>query len=227
MRPDLIAVAHGTADPRGIRVVHDIVRQMAQLRPELSMSLGFVDVDVPAMPGLVDRVMTDAPEAVIVPLLLSSGYHVHVDIADQVARHPGLTAAPALGPHALIADILVDRLGDLSRTDHVVLAAAGSTDPRAQADCERTAALLHARIHRPVTIGYLAGRGRRLPAVLATTPGRLAVANYLLAPGHFSDRLHQQAGPHRVTPPLGADLRLARLALARYDAARQPARVAV
>ncbi|MFC9693741.1 sirohydrochlorin chelatase [Kribbella sp. NPDC056951] len=224
---DLIAIAHGTADPRGIRVVHDLVRQMARLRPELSMSLGFVDVDVPAMPGLVDRVMTDAPEAVLVPLLLSSGYHVHVDIADQVARHPGLTAAPALGPHPLIADILVDRLGDLSRTDHVVLAAAGSSDPRAQADCEHTAALLHARIHRPVTIGYLAGRGRRLPAVLATTPGRLAVANYLLAPGHFSDRLHKLAGPHRVTAPLGADPRLARLALARYDAALRTMPLAV
>lgn len=224
---DLIAIAHGTADPRGIRVVHDIVRQMAQLRPELSMSLGFVDVDVPAMPGLVDRVMTDAPEAVIVPLLLSSGYHVHVDIADQVARHPGLTAAPALGPHALIADILVDRLGDLSRTDHIVLGAAGSSDPRAQADCERTAVLLQARTHRPVTIGYLAGRGRRLPAVLATTPGRLAVANYLLAPGYFSDRLHKQSGSHRVTAPLGADPRLARLALARYDAALRGVLVAV
>ncbi|WP_405056018.1 sirohydrochlorin chelatase [Kribbella sp. NBC_01505] len=219
MTADLIAVAHGTADPRGIRVVHDIVRQMAQLRPELPMSLGFVDVDVPAMPGLVDRVMTDTTDAVLVPLLLSSGYHVHVDIARQVARHPGLTAAPALGPHPLIADILEDRLGDLSRTDHVILAAAGSTDPRAQTDCERTATLLQARIHRPVTVAYLSGRGRRLPAALATTPGRLAIATYLLAPGAFADRLHKQAGPHRVTAPLGADPRLARLALTRYEAA--------
>jgi sirohydrochlorin ferrochelatase len=223
---DLIAVAHGTADPRGIRVVHDIVRHMARLRPELPMSLGFVDVDVPALPGLVDRVMTDTTSAVLVPLLLSSGYHVHVDIAAQVARHPNLTAAPALGPHALIADILVDRLGDLSRTDHVVLAAAGSSDPRAQAACERTAALLHARIHRPVTIGYLAGRGPRLPAVLATTPGRLAVANYLLAPGYFADRLYKHAAPHRVTAPLGADPRLAQIALSRYDTALQATRVA-
>ncbi len=223
---DLIAVAHGTADPRGIRVVHDIVRQMARLRPELPMSLGFVDVDVPALPGLVDRVMTDTTSAVLVPLLLSSGYHVHVDIAAQVARHSNLTAAPALGPHALIADILVDRLGDLSRTDHVVLAAAGSSDPRAQDACERTATLLRARIHRPVTIGYLAGRGPRLPAVLATTPGRLAVANYLLAPGYFADRLYKHAGPHRVTAPLGADPRLAQIALSRYDAALAKASVA-
>ncbi|MFI5729539.1 sirohydrochlorin chelatase [Kribbella sp. NPDC051587] len=224
---DLIAIAHGTADPRGIRVVHDLVRQMARLRPDLPMSLGFVDVDAPAMPGLVDRVMTDTPSAVIVPLLLSSGYHVHVDIAGQVEQHSGLTAAKALGPHPLLADILVDRLGDLSRTDHVVLAAAGSSDPRAQADCERMAAYLQARIHRPVSIGYLAGRGRRVPAVLATTPGRLAVANYLLAPGAFSDRLHRQAGSHRVSAPLGADPRLARLALARYDAALRDVPLAV
>src|SRR5690242_15759217 len=143
---DLIAVAHGTADPRGIRVVHDLVRQMAQLRPELSMSLGFVDVNEPALPGLVNRVLTDTSDAVLVPLLLSAGYHMRVDIAGQVERHPGLTAARALGPHPLIADILVDRLGDLSRTDHVVLAAAGSRDPGAQEDCERMATYLRARI---------------------------------------------------------------------------------
>ncbi|TDD60460.1 sirohydrochlorin chelatase [Kribbella antibiotica] len=218
---DLIAAAHGTADPRGIRVVHDLVRQMARLRPDLPMSLGFVDVIEPALPGLVNRVLTDTSDAVLVPLLLSTGYHMRVDIAGQVERHPGLTAARALGPHPLIADILVDRLGDLSRTDHVVLAAAGSRDPQAQEDCERMAAYLRARIHRPVTVAYLAGRGRRLPAVLATTRGRLTVANYLLAPGYFSDRMHQSAGPHRVSAPLGADPRLARLALARYDAALQ------
>ncbi|MBB6567012.1 sirohydrochlorin ferrochelatase [Kribbella sandramycini] len=172
--------------------------------------------------------MADTEHAVLVPLLLSSGYHVRVDIGAQTAQYPTrLTAAPALGPHPLLADVLADRLGNLSRTDHVVLAAAGSSDPRAQADCERTAALLHARIQRPVTVAYLAGRGRRLPAVLATTPGRLAVANYLLAPGYFSDRLHSLAAGHRVSAPLGADPRLARLALSRYDAALRGVPLAV
>ncbi|HET6986046.1 MAG TPA: CbiX/SirB N-terminal domain-containing protein, partial [Kribbella sp.] len=76
---DLVAVAHGTADPRGVRVVHDLVRTMARMRPDLPVSLGFVDVDVPALPGLVDRVVADSNQAVVVPLLLSSGYHVYVD----------------------------------------------------------------------------------------------------------------------------------------------------
>ena len=50
---DLIAAAHGTADPRGIREVRELVRMMARQRPDVPISLGFVDVDVPALPGLV------------------------------------------------------------------------------------------------------------------------------------------------------------------------------
>ncbi|TDD15321.1 sirohydrochlorin chelatase, partial [Kribbella turkmenica] len=184
---DLVAAAHGTADPRGIRVVHELVREMARQRPDLPISLGFVDVDVPALPGLVGRVIADAGEAVVVPLLLSGGYHVHVDIAAEAARYPGrVHTTPALGPHPVLADILADHLGDLSHTDRVILAAAGSSDPRALADCTETADLLSTRIDRPVTTAYISGEGEPLTSVLSRTPGRLAVATYLLAPGYFA-----------------------------------------
>ncbi|GAA1608862.1 MULTISPECIES: sirohydrochlorin chelatase [Kribbella] len=217
---DLVAVAHGTADPAGIAVVHEIVRQLARQRPDLPVSLGFVDLLTPALPSLVRRVTTDAAGAVVVPLLLSSGYHVYVDVAAEARRYPGrVHAAAALGPDPVLADILADRLGDLSRVDQVVLAAAGSSDPRALADCETTAALLAQRVDRPVHIGYVSGAGDRLPAVLARTPGRLAIATYLLAPGFFNTLVHRHAGPHPVTPPLAPDPRLATLALRRYDEA--------
>lgn len=217
---DLIAVAHGTADPRGIGVVHRLVRQLAGLRPELPVSLGFVDLLTPALPSLVRRVITDAEDAVVVPLLLSSGYHVYVDVAAEARRYPGrVRAAAALGPDPLLVEILADRLGDLSRVDQVVLAAAGSSDPRALADCDTTATLLAQRIDRPVHVGYISGAGDRLPAVLSRTRGRLAVATYLLAPGFFNTLVHRQAGTHPVSPPLAPDPRLATLALRRYDAA--------
>lgn len=218
MTTDLIAVAHGTADPRGIRTVHELVRMMARSRPDVPMSLGFVDVDVPALPGLVSRVVADSNQAVVVPLLLSSGYHVYVDVAAEVGRWPGrVQAAAALGPDPVLAEILADRLGNLSRIDHVVLAAAGSSDPRGLADCRQTADLLAARIDRPVTVGHVSGAGERLPAVLARTPGRLAVATYLLAPGFFADRVRRLSAGRPVTPPLGADPRIADLALRRYQ----------
>jgi sirohydrochlorin ferrochelatase len=103
--------------------------------------------------------------------------------------------------------------------DHVVLAAAGSSDPRALADCAATAVLLSARIERSVSVAYVSGVGERLSDVLARTRGRVAVATYLLAPGAFADRIRRLSGDRPVTPPLGPDPRLAALALRRYDEA--------
>ncbi|GAA1556765.1 CbiX/SirB N-terminal domain-containing protein [Kribbella sancticallisti] len=260
MTVDLIAAAHGTADPRGIREVHTLVRLMAAQRPEVPISLGFVDVDVPALPSLVDRVVADSNEAVIVPLLLSSGYHTAVDIAREATRRPTrIHAAPALGPDPALADVLADRLreclhptstaqsgtcsgpGDLlgvrcgafDEVDRVVLAAAGSSDQRALLDCSATAAMLAEVIDRPVEVGYVSGAGERLGPVLARTTGlagpahrstsRVVVATYLLAPGFFADRVKRIAGDLPVSAPLGADSRIAELALRRFDQAQAPA----
>jgi sirohydrochlorin ferrochelatase len=220
---DLIAAAHGTADPRGIRVIHALVREIARQRPGVPVSLGFVDVDTPALPSLVDRVVADSKQAVIVPLLLSSGYHVTADVQAEARRRPErITAAGPLGPHPVLAQILADCLGDgLRGVDSVVLAAAGSSDHRALLDCSSVAAELSAVIDRPVEVGYVSGAGERLPAVLDRTAGRVAVATYLLAPGFFADRVAavaNRAGA-MASPPLGPDPRLAALALDRYDEA--------
>jgi sirohydrochlorin ferrochelatase len=238
---DLVAAAHGTADPRGIREVHALVRLMAALRPSVPVSLGFVDVDVPALPGLVDRVVADGNQAVVVPLLLSSGYHTAVDIAREARRRPyQVQAASALGPDPALADVLVDRLlacTELASVDRVVMAAAGSSDRLALLDCSATAALLAERIDRPVEVGYVSGAGERLGSALARTvagrsvagrsTGRVAVATYLLAPGFFADRVRRIAGDLPVSAPLGADPRIAALALHRYDVARKLSAVAV
>ncbi|GAB2571038.1 sirohydrochlorin chelatase [Kribbella endophytica] len=228
---DLIAAAHGTADPRGIQVIHALTREIARQRPTVPVSLGFVDVDMPALPSLVERVVADSNQAVIVPLLLSSGYHVTTDINAEAHRRPHrVTAAEPLGPHAVLAQILADRLADqpvsrgadgLRGVDSVVLAAAGSSDHRALLDCSSVAADLSEVIDRPVEVGYVSGAGERLPAVLARTSGRVAVATYLLAPGFFADRVAAVAGAAGalVSAPLGADPRLATLALHRYDEA--------
>jgi sirohydrochlorin ferrochelatase len=130
----------------------------------------------------------------------------------------------------VLADVLVDRLlacVDLRSIDRVVLAAAGSSDRRALLDCSATAALLAERIDRPVEVGYISGAGERLGAVLARSTGRVAVATYLLAPGFFADRARRIAGELPVSAPLGADPRIAALALHRYDAARKLSAVAV
>jgi sirohydrochlorin ferrochelatase len=217
---DLVACAHGTADPRGRRVVHDLVREIARRRPGIRTSLGFVDVDHPVLSDVVARVVADSNDAVVVPLLLSAGYHVNVDVR-RVCAATGAVPAAALGPDPLLADVLADRLGPLDEVDRIVLAAAGSSDERALRDCSTAARLLAERVGRPVRVGYLSGRGRGLAGAISG-PGAVAVATYLLAPGFFADRarhIAREAGAVRCAPPVGPDPRVARLALGRFDEA--------
>lgn len=220
MTADLVAVSHGTADVRGRRTVHELVREMGRQRPDLRMSMAFVDVDHPALEDVAARVVADGNEAVVVPLLLSTGYHVRVDVRGVCARTGAVPAEP-LGPDPMLVDVLADRLGPLGGVDRVVLAAAGSSESRTLLDCELTAALLASWTGRPVDVGYVSGRGRRLADVLEE-PGRTAVATYLLAPGFFADRVRgiaRRAGAVSCTAPLGTDPRVAGLALRRYEEA--------
>jgi sirohydrochlorin ferrochelatase len=104
----------------------------------------------------------------------------------------------------------------------VVLAAAGSSDARSVADVDRTAALLQRSWAGPVTTGY--GSAAQPPVSDAVSAARergarwVVVAAYLLAPGHFHDKL-AGAGADVVTAPLLPDERIAAALLDRYDAA--------
>src|SRR5262249_5853340 len=112
----------------------------------------------------------------------------------------------------------------------VVLAAAGSADPAAADAVRRQAGLLAERLEVQVTPAFgSAGRPRVAEAVAAlrAQSGRpVAGAAYLLAPGHFHDRLltARLAGAAWVSAPLGAHPALAGLIIDRYRAAsRRPA----
>jgi len=101
----------------------------------------------------------------------------------------------------------------------VVLAAAGSTDPRAIVDTRNQAALLGAHLLVPVLAGFAsAGRPSVEEAVAtlsARTGGPVAVASYLLAPGVFHDRLRASRSAW-VSAPLGDHPAVARLVLDRF-----------
>jgi sirohydrochlorin ferrochelatase len=223
-RPVLVACAHGTREPAGRRVVGSLVAALREARPQLRVETAFVDVQPPRVGEVVRQAGVDGRHAVVVPLLLSGGYHVHVDIAEAVAG-PGASAARALGPDPRLAAVLLDRLTEAGATpdDAVVLAAAGSSDARAGADVEQVLAATRAVWGGPVTVGYGAKAVPGVPAALAAAraahPGRrVVIASYLLAPGFFHDRL-LAAGADLVSAPLGADPRVAEVVLDRYDAA--------
>lgn len=225
--PTLLAISHGTASPEGQRAVAALMDAVARRVPHVPVQLGHVDVQQPDVTASLAAIPSGQP-VIIVPLLLSAGYHVHVDLVEQTATDDRVTIVPALGPDHRLVDVLVDRLLPLEphAQDAVVLAVAGSSDERANEDCRQMARLLSDRVERHVTVGFLAAAEPRLPdAIAAASVGvsRVVVSTYLLAPGYFQERARSLAGGAAVTAPLldpaGAPDRLVELVLARYQSA--------
>jgi sirohydrochlorin ferrochelatase len=219
-----LLVAHGTRNPHGVRMIGDLAAAMAGVLDE-TVRVAFVDVLGPA-PDEVLRTLHDEP-TVLVPALLSSGYHVRADVPRYVAAsgHPAVRVTPALGPSSELTRAMLDRLLEAGwrPDDHVVLAAAGTSDPHAQRDVAAAAAMLSALVGSRVSIAFAAPRrdGSGYPSVPEAVArarragaSRVAVASYLLADGLFQGRLYE-SGADVVSAPLGSHPAVVRLACLR------------
>ncbi|HAQ59990.1 MAG TPA: cobalamin biosynthesis protein CbiX [Microbacterium sp.] len=227
MTATLIACSHGTRSSAGRSAISALLDQVRALVPEVRVQEAFVDVQQPEIADVVERELQRAVDAtaVVVPVLLSAGYHTRVDIARAVEPHPGRAiAAPALGPHDLLALVLESRLAPAATSvrDAVILTAAGSSDPAAAIAVTEMARLLQRCILSPVTVAFAAGAEPRIPDAIAAARAagarRVIAASYVLAPGHFHDVI-ARAGADVVTAPLVPDLRVAALIVERYRAA--------
>jgi sirohydrochlorin ferrochelatase len=223
--PALVLCAHGTRDPAGRETVREVVAAVAERMPDVPVLEAYVDVHGPDVADVVAALTPGERVAgVVVPLLLAGGYHVHVDIARAVAGRGDVLATPALGPDDRLVDLVVDRLEGAGAAAGcaVVLAPAGSSDARAQADSAETARRLQERWGGPVTLGYAAGPSPGVADAVrsarAAGGGPVAVASYLLAPGFFQRRL-DEAGADVVTGPLAPDPRIVDVVWSRYRAA--------
>jgi sirohydrochlorin ferrochelatase len=218
--PALVAAAHGTRSSAGRATITELRAAVATARPGLEVVEAYVDEDV-QRPGLTE-VLDGAGPAVVVPVLLSAGYHVHHDIARAVAgAGEEVVAARPLGPDEALVEVLARRL-DGARGHDIILAAAGSSDERAGNDVRWTAAQLGERLGCEVTPAFVTADVPRVDDAVARLKGhgrRVAIASYVLAPGHFHDELRGQPADV-VTEPLLPDERIADLVLRRYDAAR-------
>lgn len=216
-RPTLLAVSHGTDDTDGSRAIAALVAQVRAALPDVDVIEAFVDVQQPDAAELAPQL--DGP-IVIVPLLLSSGFHVHHDLHGIAKTRPATVIADPMGPDPLLAEVLAQRLpnGD----DPIILAVAGSRDPRSLTDAEGMGALLEKRLGRAVHLAYLAARQPDLPTALAEHPDAV-VSTYLLAQGYFFDLARRQASDRMLTMPLldGGPVPqpLIDLVVARYEAA--------
>jgi sirohydrochlorin ferrochelatase len=208
----LILVAHGTRAAAGQAQVAAFASRVARRRPGLPVRLSYVDVQEPSVASVVSTV--DGP-AVAVPLLLTAGYHVRVDLASAVAGTP-VVAAPPLHDDRLVT-ALADRVASAGRADAVVLAAAGSSDQRGRDDVAAVARVLPFRCHVAYASPSLTPRVPDVVAELrAAGAERIVVAAYLLVDGLFHRSLHR-AGADAVTAPLITHPAVTDLVLHRYD----------
>jgi sirohydrochlorin ferrochelatase len=203
--PPLVIAAHGSSDPGFAEVVTDLAQQVRRTRPELDVRIGYLEHGPPQLSDVA------GDGSIVVPLLLSSGYHVAVDIPAQAG---GAAISAAVGPDDRLVPVLAARLreaGWVSGTP-VVLAAAGSTDETAlQSVRDVGPTLAEMLAGANVTVAFLSAG---TPA-LCDLPTPVAVSSYLLSAGHFSQVL-ARCGAAVVAAPLGAAPELAGIILDRY-----------
>ncbi|MFJ7990543.1 sirohydrochlorin chelatase [Streptomyces sp. NPDC096351] len=231
--PVLVAVGHGSRDPRARATLARLLERVGELRPGLDVRLAHIELNTPLLDTALAELAAEDRDAVLVPLLLAPGHHVGHDLPAALAAVPGLRARVAgpLGAHPLLVEALADRLAragwtpedGASRTAGVVLASAGSRDPRSGAELRRIAALLGERLGGvPVVPAYASAAAPTVPeavrALAARGRHRVAVASCFTAPGLFASRAAAHA-PWIASEPLGAHPALARLVLHRYDRA--------
>ncbi|HEY3924781.1 MAG TPA: sirohydrochlorin chelatase [Acidothermaceae bacterium] len=222
--PALLAVAHGSADPRAEQVLDALIARVRSERPGLVAVLAHLGFSAPSVPAALDSLARQGVgEVVVVPLLLTAAYHAKVDLPALLSQaaldqpHVVLRQADVLGPHPLLFDLLRRRLIEAGAEPGMALAlaAVGTSDPAANAELADVAATLGA------SIGFASG-SPAITDVVADLRARgirqVALATYVLAPGELADRLHD-AGADVVTEVLGAAPEVVDVVLSRYDAA--------
>jgi sirohydrochlorin ferrochelatase len=241
--PALVAVAHGSRDPRSAATVAELTAEVRRQSPDVDVRLSFLDLNTPRLADVLAAVAADGHRAAaVVPLLLGDAYHARVDLPGAVAsvarRHPRvrLVVADVLGSDPRLPATALRRLAHVAGPLHgpaadglgVVLAAIGSSHPAANAAVVQLATRW-AGDHPwlGATAAFATASAPSVPeAVLrmrAAGASRVAVASWFLAPGLLPARVADGAravDPDvRIAAPLGPDPLVAEVVLARYRAA--------
>ncbi|GAA4995057.1 hypothetical protein GCM10025734_25490 [Kitasatospora paranensis] len=205
--PALLLIAHGSRDPRHAATVDALVRQVRALRPGPTVATAYLDHCAPRIGQVAGRLGT----AVAVPLLLNRAFHAKSDIPAALrAAGADLPLADVLGPSPLLLDALDRRLHESgldtgsaavrARTG-VVLAAAGSSDPAADAATRALAAdWARGRGWAGVEVAYASAAGPRVPEAVAAlrAAGARRVA---VSPTCWRPACCRTGSPRRPGPP--------------------------
>jgi len=235
----LVAVAHGSRDPRSARAVAAALAALRARHPDLDVRLAFLDLNTPSVSQVLDAVAADGHRrAVVVPLLLGSAFHARVDLPALIAEsrirnaHLDVVVSDILGDDPLLVtacrDGIVSTGVPVDDPDvGVALCAVGSRRPGADAAT------------RGVAPRVTAGTAWRRPAVCFATASqpsvtvaleelvragarRLVLAPWMLAPGLLWDRVcaaAESVADVVITPHLADDEAVGEVVLARYTTA--------
>jgi sirohydrochlorin ferrochelatase len=103
--PALVALAHGSRDPRSARTVRALVSEVHAMRPDLPIETAFLDLSRPDFHTVVDRlVRSGVEEIVVVPLLLTEAFH---------ARHRALFTYALQGEEVVLVNARLAVIGRL------------------------------------------------------------------------------------------------------------------
>lgn len=205
----LVIAAHGTRVGAGVEACHRLVDLVRERLPETPVSVGFVELTQPSIPGALVDAMAEQPRAVVVPLMLGTGGHVRADIPEFIdeacERVPGahIDYAAHLGPHPRLMEAVEQRLhaarGDWSEEETtVVFVGRGALVPEANADHVRLARMLHERgSWQSFETGFIQVTRPSLPETLdrayATGARRIVVMGHWLFPGRLRTWTHERS----------------------------------
>ncbi|RZS31449.1 sirohydrochlorin ferrochelatase [Herbihabitans rhizosphaerae] len=246
MTSPLIAVAHGSRDPRSAATIGDVVDALRARHSGLDVRAAFLDLSTPRLLDVLAGVHAEGHrEVVLAPLLLGRAYHAKVDLPALVAeahtRFPRLSVrvADVLGPDdrletAVRARLLESIVDDQDPELGIVLAGTGSSHAPANAQVAAVARRWAARAGCAGVAPAFAAATPDVPAAVARLRARgarrIAVASWFLAPGLLPDRVarlaHEAAPGTIMAEPLDAHPDVLDVITDRYAAVLSPATTA-
>jgi uroporphyrin-III C-methyltransferase/precorrin-2 dehydrogenase/sirohydrochlorin ferrochelatase len=223
--PSLVLLAHGSPDPRHAKGVEKVAEQVRRRWPG-HVHAAYLDHHSPSATDVAQRL----EGGVLVPLLLTTAYHVRSDVPEAAAAMDALerghyAVATALGPDRLLfaaADELLSRAG-FAPDPHtgVVLFAGGSSDREAISTIDEAVGNRCVAGWGPWAVAALAG-GHEIDVVAdrlrAEGAQRVLVVTYMVADGVLRDRMvnyADKAGAEVVPGSLGETDALADLVVQR------------
>ncbi|MGH7137715.1 MAG: sirohydrochlorin chelatase [Pirellulales bacterium] len=235
MRPIVLIVGHGSRDATANEEFEQLVARYQARRPEIELRHGYIELAQPSLPNALAGIPGGCTDVTILPLFLFVAGHVKNDIPMALTgirrQRPEIcfTAARALGVHPALAELAIERAGEVADLEKaeaartaVIVVGRGSSDPDANGDFCKVARLIGEA--RPFTwvvpsfIGITRPRFEEtLEFVARARPERLLVIPYLLFGGRLLSQLREQVLGFRarypwikmaVAPQLGVHERL-------------------